>query len=254
MSHLKRTNLTVLIFVVVILLTSLFLTFRKPQPPVETPEETPKPTISAVVVTPVPTPTPVPATTVAQTTIPETEPETTIPLLTSMPIQIEIPFLSVVADIVPTEYDPVVNSMAIYPDASILSWYHDSSIPGNPGNAILAGHNSWKRKAGTLVALDTLPVGAECMITLEDETKVEFRLESVFVYYLPTAPSAEIMEIEGETRLTMITCKTPFSALWHTSRYRIVATFKPAEGFEIPDPPIEQLPDVEWNTRYPPGG
>ena len=71
---------------------------------------------------------------------------------------------------------------------------------------------------------------------------MKFMLESVFVYALATAPSDLIMDVHGEARVTLITCKGPYNPRIGTSDNRIVATFKEESVFLIPDPPIEPFP------------
>jgi len=157
----------------------------------------------------------------------ETPPEKTT--ITSFPFWMYIPALDVSALIQPTETDHKANSMAIVPDASIISWWLESSIPGNEGNAIFGGHNKWAGKTGHLLKLDTLEPDDLLIIIHEDETSGRYRLESVTVYALATAPAETIMDLTGESRVTIITCKDPFNPKTGTSDNRIVAVFVPED-------------------------
>jgi hypothetical protein len=69
----------------------------------------------------------------------------------------------------------------------------------------------------------------------------------VFVYVLATAPADIIMDLTGDARVTIITCKAPFNPNTGTSDNRIVATFREESVFEIPDPPITPFPARELN-------
>ena len=172
--------------------------------------------------------------------LPEPEPE--YDHITALPVWMYIPAIGVDAEIRGTETDHEMDTMVILPSGSIISWWLESPIPGNRGNAIFGSHNRWGGRDGQLLWLDTLDIGDEMVIVYDDGTSMEFRLESVFVYWLETAPARTIMSVWGETRVTVITCKDPYNPLTGTSDYRIIAIFKPAEGFVIPDPPIEPFP------------
>lgn len=132
--------------------------------------------------------------------------------------------------------------MEVAPSALIISWYKEGAVPGAEGNALLAGHNRYSGVDGPIKGLDTLEIGDLLEIDYEDGQTRSFALESVFVYPLKTAPSAEIMRLDGKARVTVITCKGPFNKDWGTSENRIVAVFVPAEGFVVPDPPVTAIP------------
>jgi len=177
-----------------------------------------------------------------QQTLPEPLPPR-IPLMV-WPVRIRIPALGLDAAIEDTGYDSS-HTMEIVPSADIISWLRESSIPSNDGNAILGGHNKWKGKICPLYELDTLEIGEEMEIEYEDGLCLKFKLESVFVYALATAPAGLIMDVGGEARVTIITCKPPFNPRIGTSDNRIVAIFKEASIFTIPDPPIEPFPPMQ---------
>ena len=153
-----------------------------------------------------------------------------------------IPALGVDAEIQDTDTDYLADTMEIVPSAHIISWWRASAIPGNDGNAVFGGHNRWRGENGQLLELDTLDIGDEMDIAYEDGTIRKFRLESVFVYALATAPADVIMDVSGEARVTVITCKDPFNPTTGTSDNRIIAVFKEESVFAIPDPPITPLP------------
>ena len=202
---------------------------------------------------PVPEPIPEPDPIVPDTSEeePEPEPEPVKPAIDVWPVWMYIPALGVDAEIQDTDTDYVADTMEIVPSADVISWWRESVIPGNDGNAIFGGHNKWRGARGQLLELDTLEIGDEMEIVYEDGTTMKFRLESVFVYLLATAPGGLIMDIEGDARVTLITCKEPFNPVTGTSDNRIIAIFKPAEGFVIPDPPIEPFPLKEGEADGP---
>ena len=176
-----------------------------------------------------------------RTPAPEPEPEPPVLRVTAPPVRMRIPALSVDADIEATGYDDT-ETMMIVPSADILSWLQEGPIPGNAGNAILGGHNRWKGTEGQLLYLDELQIGDGMEIDYADGTGLRFRLESVFVYPLATADADTIMDLEGEARVTVITCKDPYNPATGTSDNRIIAIFKEESDFVFPDPPIEPFP------------
>ena len=165
-------------------------------------------------------------------------------IITSVPVRMRIPALSLDYEVQGTGADER-GTMQIVPSLEVISWFRLSSIPGNRGNAILGGHNTWSGVRSRIFSLDELEIGDEMIIDYADGTSVTFRLESVFVYLLRTAPADLIMDVRGDARVTLITCKWPFNTVTGTSDNRIVATFKESHGFVIPDPPIEPFPPRE---------
>ena len=158
--------------------------------------------------------------------------------LTVAPVRMRIPSLAMDYEIQGTGADQN-GTMQVVPSISVISWYKQSAIPGNDGNAIMAGHNTWRGERSPLYSMDDLPIGSEMVIEYEDGTVAYFMLESVFVYKLKTAPVDKILDMKGDARVTLITCKPPFNLVTGTSDNRIVAIFKEESVFVIPNPPIE---------------
>ena len=215
----------------------------EPQPEINLPipeaQQSPLPTPT---ITPTPPP-PEPSPEIEEE--PTEEPEPTREPLEAWPAWMYIPAINVDAEVQDTGTDYVVNSMAIVPSGSIISWWRESPIPGNEGNAIFGGHNKWGGALGQLYYLDEMEIGDEMEILYTDGTSLIYRLESVFVYALATAPANLIMDIEGDARVTIITCKEPYNPSIGTSDNRIIAIFKEESVFVIPDPPIEPFPPRE---------
>ena len=207
--------------------------------PVYSPSPSPSPSRSPLP-SPSTKPNPAPATPQEEEPSPEPEPEKAP--IEAWPVWMYIPSIGVDAEVQDTGTDYVADSMEIVPSGRIISWWRESAIPGNDGNAIFGGHNKWSGAYGQLYSMDTMNIGDEMEIVYDDGTSLIFRLESVFVYPLATAPADIIMDTGGEARVTVITCKEPFNPNTGTSDNRIIATFKEESVFVIPDPPIERLP------------
>ena len=161
--------------------------------------------------------------------------------IVSQPVRMRIPALELDYQVQGTGADDK-GTMQIVPALDVISWFKLSAIPGNRGNAIFGGHNAWSGVRSPIFILDELEIGDEMFIDYADGTSMRFLLESVFVYLLRTAPADLIMDVRGEPRVTLITCKWPFNTVTGTSDYRIVAIFKEEHVFVIPDPPIEPFP------------
>ena len=214
-SKLVRNAVLVLCFLVVILVIGQFSAGRLlPAPTLIT---IPKESTSAVVV---------------ETNVAERE------VIDVAPVRLRIPSLALDYEIQGTGADQN-GTMQVVPSISVISWYKQSAIPGNTGNAILAGHNTWRGERSPLYTMDDLPIGSEMAIEYEDGSIVYFMLESVFVYKLKTAPVDKILDLQGDARVTLITCKPPFNIVTGTSDNRIVAVFKEESVFVVPNPPIE---------------
>jgi len=162
-------------------------------------------------------------------------------VITALPVRVRIPALSLNYEILPTGADRN-GTMEIFPALEIVSWFNISAIPGNAGNAILGGHNTWQGVRSRLFNLNDMRIGDEMEIAYDDGTSLTFRLESVFIYALRSAPAHLIMDVNGEARVTIITCKWPYNRSIGTSDNRIVAIFKEESVFVIPDPPIDPFP------------
>jgi len=171
-------------------------------------------------------------------------PEPVRPQIEAWPVRMRIPRLSADDPIEGTGYDET-DTMEIVASAYIISWLMEGPIPGNDGNAILGGHNRWGGIDGSLLHLDELDIGDDMVIDYADGSSLTFRLESVFVYPLATADAEKIMDLTGEARVTVITCKDPYNPAIGTSDNRIIAVFKEESIFVVPDPPIEPLPLIE---------
>ena len=181
----------------------------------------------------------------------EDEPVVAVDLnLKSPPVRVRIPVLKLDYEVQPTGADRY-GTMEIYPALEVISWFNISSIPGNPGNAILGGHNTWRGGRSRLFTLNDMRIGDEMEIFYADGSSLTFRLESVFIYALRSAPADLIMDCTGVARVTIITCKGPYNRVLGTSDNRIVAIFKEESVFVIPDPPIIPFPPRSPSTGLP---
>ena len=209
------------------------------------PEPSPPETVTEFQSSPSPELSPSPSPEPSPSPVPSLEPS----ISTNKPIRMVIPAIK--ADMRVAAMGPDnEGSFEIYPGVKVISWDKDSPVPGDSGTSQLGGHNRYAKVTGRLWYLDTLKVGDSLTFYFDDGEVREFRLESVFVYYMPTMPYDEIAKSTGKPRIVITTCKWPFSTKWGTSEYRITATFVPAEGFVAPDPPVIPVPAGTPNPAY----
>lgn len=142
----------------------------------------------------------------------------------SKPTKLEIPSLKESAQI--KEVGLTHNgAMETVRGAKTVGWYKFGAIPGENGNALLAGHRDWYREMGTFFKLDKMKEGDELIISFDDESTQTFQLVSNTMYPLDAVPE-EIMAVEGESRVTLITCGGIFNKNTGTYDSRVVAVFK----------------------------
>ncbi len=181
-------------------------------------EPPPAPTATVL---PAPTPTLAPSATPAPTPLPT-------PYIKKIPIRIYFTDLERKADIYPVGVAKD-GSMDTLDSALDAAWYEFGPSPGEEGNALLNGHVRWKGSLGTFSILREMELKSEAVIEFDDGSFKYFEAVSHNVYLLDDIPP-EVMDLEGESRLTLITCKGDFDRKLGTSRSRVVVVFKEKPG------------------------
>lgn len=120
-------------------------------------------------------------------------------------------------------------AMETIDDPNPIAWYKFGALPGEEGNALLAGHREWYGEIGSLFKLDKMKMGDELIITYEDGHTQKFELVSNTLYKLDEVPK-EVMSVNGESRVTLITCAGKFSKRMGTYDSRLIAIFKKVTG------------------------
>lgn len=193
------------------------------------PDPTPTPTAK-----PTASPTPGISGTPEVTATPSPTPEPT-PYVKPIPTRIYFTDRKVMCDIFPvgiiTEGDRE-GQMATIDDPDVAAWYEPGPAPGEPGNAILNGHKSWKGKIGIFSLLWDMEPGENIAIAFEDGQVRYFRAISIDFYDHDKVPE-DVMNIYSESpRLTLITCYGDFDSSIGSSVQRCVAVCVPAENYE----------------------
>ncbi len=176
------------------------------------PPPTPAPTIAAT-----------PAPTLAPSATPLPTPSPT-PYVQKIPLRIYFTGYERQADILPVGVTED-NAMDTLDSAKDSAWYQFGPSPGEPGNALLNGHVKWKGELGTFSILKDMKVGDEVVIELDDGSFKYFDVTNLDTYLLDEIPPS-VMDLGGESRVTLITCLGDYDSSIGTSRSRVVAVCK----------------------------
>lgn len=146
----------------------------------------------------------------------------------SKPIKMELPSIHVSAPINGVGLTPN-GAMAAIDSPTLIGWYRYSSIPGQEGNSLLAGHRDWGSQLGTLFFMETMDLGDELIITYEDGHTETFQLVSNEIYPETKIPD-HVMDLGGESRITIITCAGTFNKKTRHYDSRAVGVFQKING------------------------
>ena len=122
-------------------------------------------------------------------------------------MRIRIPSLGVDAPVIDLPLD--TNTLPVPGDAATVGWYSFSSLPGEQGNALLAGHIDFRGEVGVFRHLAELSVGDVIEIAIGDGAYVYRVTGSQSLPY--DTPVAQVLEtLSGPPRLTLLTCGGTF--------------------------------------------
>lgn len=177
--------------------------------------------------TPAPTPSAAPSAAPIESAAPAPTPSPT-PYVKVAPVRIYFTAAEVMADILPVgiiEDGERAGQMDTIDDPDVAAWYEPGPAPGGPGNALINGHKSWKGKIGRFSVLWDMQAGDEVIIEYADGSLASFYADSVAFYPYNAVPD-EVMSLEGESRVTLITCYGEFDRQAGTSEERCVVVLK----------------------------
>jgi len=131
-----------------------------------------------------------------------------------VPVAVSIPAAGVDADV---ETQQIVDGQMLDPSGPwIVSWYAQTALVGQRGNAVMAGHvDYWDVGPAVFRNVAALQPGDEIRIVGADGTTYVYVLEYIDRIYLPSITEAEIQSprLVGDTdyaALTLITCGGEF--------------------------------------------
>ncbi|WP_176548371.1 class F sortase [Bacillus toyonensis] len=142
----------------------------------------------------------------------------------SPPVKLEFQRTQVTVNILPVGLD-ATGRMRVIDDLEVASWYKQSAIPGNQGNALLAGHRDWKGELGPFQYLENIQKGEHIRIQYENTEVRTFQVIEKQVYHAEAVP-ASVMNIQEGTRVTLITCTGKFIREKGGYQDRVVVTLQ----------------------------
>ncbi|HET8631575.1 MAG TPA: class F sortase [Thermomicrobiales bacterium] len=103
------------------------------------------------------------------------------------------------------------------------AWYAPGTRPGQPGNAVIAGHVDY-HNIGPVVFWDLgkLAPGAEIWITEDNGARLRFIVQRIERYPADQAPLQAIFGPTGDANLNLVTCTGDFDPTTRTYDQRIV--------------------------------
>lgn len=132
------------------------------------------------------------------------------------PVRIIIPAIGVDAGIEPTAI--VDNVMGIPSNPWNVGWYPSLSMPGDGGNAVMAGHVDWYGIGPVVFAgLAGIGVGAPIYVVGPDGLGATYAVSSVYSVPWDT-PATQVIGPTGVQSLTLITCTGTFNGSQYDQR------------------------------------
>ena len=118
-------------------------------------------------------------------------------------------------------------TMQSVPSHNIAGWYKYGPAPNQAGNCIIAGHNRYSGQLGSFSLLHNgLAVGDGVTVQLSDGSYRFYRVVSINTYRYDAVPDS-VMQVWGDTRLTLITCLGDYDYDLQMSISRVVAVCEP---------------------------
>ena len=144
------------------------------------------------------------------TIAPTTVPATTEPAAPAYPVSVSIPSIKVQTTLQLLTLD---SSGALNPPTNLVQagWYTGSSVPGQAGPAVLAGHVDSVSGPAVFYRLGLLKVGDTVTVTLSDQSTVEFSVTRVDSYPKNDFPTLSVYGPVPDPELRLITCGGSFA-------------------------------------------
>lgn len=101
-------------------------------------------------------------------------------------------------------------------------WYTGSSVPGQPGPTVLAGHVDTYQGPAVFYKLDDLSPGDTVTVTLTNGKSVEYVVNQVQLYAKDDFPTSEVYGARPDPELRLITCGGSFDYTKRSYRDNVV--------------------------------
>ncbi|WP_308042667.1 class F sortase [Micromonospora sp. PLK6-60] len=125
----------------------------------------------------------------------------------SVPVRVEIPAISVRAEVVPVAAD-ADGRLEVPPldRPTVAGWYRPGASPGEAGNAVIVGHVDSLRGPAVFFNLGRLRAGDTIRVTRSDGEVVTFAVDGVGSYPKDRFPTDRVYGGGAAARLRLITC------------------------------------------------
>lgn len=138
-----------------------------------------------------------------------------------IPLKVSIPSINVSADI--EKVGLLDNGQMGVPEKfEQVGWYKEGILPGEQGNAVLAGHVDSKTGPAIFYHLHKLEVGDEVHVMNEDGEKLTFIVYDKKSFDTESAPVEKIFGFSYRSNLNLITCTGDFNREKGTHEERLV--------------------------------
>jgi hypothetical protein len=143
------------------------------------------------------------------------------------PVRLELPTLGVTAPV-----DPVGvaddGQMALPDDVGRVGWYRFGPAPGDPGNAVIAGHvDDREQGRGVLFDLRDVAPGDQFVVTDAEGQPTRWQVVSRELVHKQALPLDRIFARNGPARLVVVTCGGPFLPEFRSYRDNVVVVAEP---------------------------
>lgn len=122
-----------------------------------------------------------------------------------VPDRIRIPAIEVDAKIQRT---PLLDNgqMGVPDVGDEPGWYEQGYLPGEPGNAVIAGHVDWTDGPAVFYDLNKLKPGDEVHVESSDGKNLTFVVQRMETYPMDDSPVRSIFGFSNGSHLNLITC------------------------------------------------
>ncbi|MFE6076576.1 class F sortase [Paenibacillus sp. NPDC057886] len=148
---------------------------------------------------------------------------TSLPAL--KPVRLCIPSVNLSAPVVPvgTQKD---GRLGVPKSSKIAGYYAEGVLPGEPGNALIAGHVDDYKGPGIFYPLKKLKPGAFILLFDEGNRHLIYQVESVESYFTKEAPLDRIFGQTDDFRLNLITCTGKYNRAKQEHEQRLIVYTK----------------------------
>ncbi len=138
-----------------------------------------------------------------------------------LPVELQIPAVRIDAPIWQVGEDDDGGMESPWSDTAV-GWFAPGFVPGQPGNAVIAGHVDWVDHAAVFYFLKNLSPGDLVNVVMDDGSVLSFAVDEVDQYDDTNTPLDQIFGNSDQPHLNLITCGGVFDRSTHNYDHRLV--------------------------------